>query len=528
MMKKLVFFSLLLFLFFINTLASEQIWQGNAAVIRRGGFETSGLYAASNSFPKNTKIEVMNLENGNVVTVTVLKRIDGDSNVFILLSTDAAEKLEMGYNDVIRVKTKILAGYGTDIAGLPGDLPYNPDEDINPAAGAPDEYDVNGTGETSTTETVTTNGHTTDAQVITTPANGDKTNETAQIVPENEKDAIADRNPQKELFTTPHEDTSVIVYDRATADKDDTSLTDKDIVLKDAEVGDEEKPSTHAITKPQAEREEVTTVLAEADLPLKKEEATAHDINKPYPDKEDVTAALPTAEAPGHEDATVEELARTTPESSDFVYGDLQTPDIEDQDKPTVDELANVEPVKEELIYSYLMTPDIQEKERPTIEELADAERTEEDFILSDLNAPDVEEKERPDLEDVNRINAPERTELVLVPTDPRPPTEETAITETNGSQTEIRPDGVEVTTSNVLFKEKYYLQIGAYKKKETAERVAKSYTTYPMNIVATHTGKDTMYKVLIGPLTKDEGGTVLYWFKAKGHRDAFLKYIKE
>ncbi len=497
MMKKLVFFSLLLFLFFINTLASEQIWQGNAAVIRRGGFETSGLYAASNSFPKNTKIEVMNLENGNVVTVTVLKRIDGDSNVFILLSTDAAEKLEMGYNDVIRVKTKILAGYGTDIAGLPGDLPYNPDEDINPAAGAPDEYDVNGTGETSTTETVTTNGHTTDAQVITTPANGDKTNETAQIVPENEKDAIADRNPQKELFTTPHEDTSVIVYDRATADKDDTSLTDKDIVLKDAEVGDEEKPSTHAITKPQAEREEVTTVLAEADLPLKKEEATAHDINKPYPDKEDVTAALPTAEAPGHEDATVEEL-------------------------------ANVEPVKEELIYSDLMTPDIQEKERPTIEELADAERTEEDFILSDLNAPDVEEKERPNLEDVNRIDAPERSELVLVPTDPRPPTEETAITETNGSQTEITPDGVEVTTSTVLFKEKYYLQIGAYKKKEIAERVAKSYTIYPMNIVATHTGKDTMYKVIIGPLTKDEGGAVLYWFKAKGHRDAFLKYIKE
>jgi cell division protein FtsN len=115
----------------------------------------------------------------------------------------------------------------------------------------------------------------------------------------------------------------------------------------------------------------------------------------------------------------------------------------------------------------------------------------------------------------------------VLVPTDPRPPTE-AAITETDGNGTEVTPDGVEVTTSTVLFKDKYYLQIGAYKKKEIAEKVAKSYTRYPMNIVATHSGRDTMYKVLIGPLTKDEGGAVLYWFKAKGHRDAFLKYIKE
>jgi hypothetical protein len=527
MMKKLGFFTLFLCLFFMYPLFSEQIWQGNAAVIRRGGFETSGLYAASNSFPKNTKIEVMNLENGKVVTVTVLKRIEDDSNVFLLLSTDAAEKLDMEYNDVIRVKTKILAGYGTDIVGLPGDLPYNPDEDINPAAGAPDEYDVNGTGETSTTETFPTNGQTTDTHVITPPTDGEKTNGTTQIVPETEKDAIADRNPQKELFTTPHEDTSVMVYERAEADKQDASLTDKDIVLKDAEVEAEEKPSTHAITKPEADREEVTTVLAEADLPLEEETATAHDINKPYPDKEDVTAALPTAEPPGHEDAAVTEIARTTPESSEFVYGDLETPGIEDQEKPTVDEMAGVEPVREELIYSDIKTPEIEEKEKATVEELASAERTDEEFILSDLNAPDVEEKERPDLEDVNRIDAPERTELVLVPTDPRPPTE-AAITETDGNGTEVTPDGVEVTTSTVLFKDKYYLQIGAYKKKEIAEKVAKSYTRYPMNIVATHSGRDTMYKVLIGPLTKDEGGAVLYWFKAKGHRDAFLKYIKE
>jgi len=48
------------------------------------------------------------------------------------------------------------------------------------------------------------------------------------------------------------------------------------------------------------------------------------------------------------------------------------------------------------------------------------------------------------------------------------------------------------------------------------------------MNVVATQTGSKKIYKVLIGPLNKDESGAVLYWFKAKGHRDAFLKYIRE
>ncbi len=492
-MKKALALGILLFCFFIQVVAAQQVWQGNAAVIRRGGFETSGLFAASDSFPKNTKIEVVNLENGKTVTVTVVKRIDDGSNVFLLLSTEAADKLNMNYNDVIRVKTTLLGGYGTDIAGLPGDLPYNPDEDINPAAGAPEEYQV------EKNQTVTENHETTQAENTQPTNEHPETNQTTEIPPETvkTKDQIADRNPQKDLYTTPHEDKSISVYDRPQAEKEKTRLSNKNVELKEAQVAQGEKPTTSSINKPTPKKEQVNTVLAEAELPLKEETATTTDINKPSPEKENVTATLPAATPPGHEEATVSEM-------------------------------AGVKPEKEELVYSSLNTPEVEQKEKPSVEEMANTEKSKEELILGELNSPNVEEKEKPSLEDVNKVKTPEQTELALVPTNPRPPSKEKVTQTTQQTTTHEIPPQVEITTSTVLLKNKYYCQIGAYQKQEIAERVAKIYTSYPTNVVAMQAGNTRMYKVLIGPLNKDESGAVLYWFKAKGHSDAFLKYIKD
>ncbi|HEC62333.1 MAG TPA: hypothetical protein ENI27_08785, partial [bacterium] len=102
-MKKTVCFLLFLGLA-IGDMQSEEVWEGNAAVIRRGEFDTSGLYAASNSFPKNTKIKVENFETGEQVEVTIIKRIDGPGNVFLLLSEQAAAAINLSSSEVIRVK----------------------------------------------------------------------------------------------------------------------------------------------------------------------------------------------------------------------------------------------------------------------------------------------------------------------------------------------------------------------------------------------------------------------------------------
>jgi hypothetical protein len=130
-MHRIILFFLLSFCA-LSTITSQEVWEGTAAQIRPAEFTTPGFFAASNSFPKNSTIEIESLETGKRVKVTVLKRIDQSANIFILVSAKAAAALGIGPSEVIRVKCRLTAGSLMPMAGLPDDLPYNPDPDIDP------------------------------------------------------------------------------------------------------------------------------------------------------------------------------------------------------------------------------------------------------------------------------------------------------------------------------------------------------------------------------------------------------------
>ena len=55
-------------LFIALPVGAQSVWTGIATVSRYGDFPTTGNYAASNSFQKNTLVEVTNLENGRRTT----------------------------------------------------------------------------------------------------------------------------------------------------------------------------------------------------------------------------------------------------------------------------------------------------------------------------------------------------------------------------------------------------------------------------------------------------------------------------
>ena len=121
--------------------------------------------------------------------------------------------------------------------------------------------------------------------------------------------------------------------------------------------------------------------------------------------------------------------------------------------------------------------------------------------------------------------------DITLRPTDPQPPPE----TENGTEETHIEENGSETTTTietdttietSAFEKNNYYLQIGAYKTRETAERVARAFSAYPIRIITASTSSGTIYRVVVGPLNQDESGTVLTVFKAKGYKDAFIKYV--
>jgi cell division protein FtsN len=73
-----------------------------------------------------------------------------------------------------------------------------------------------------------------------------------------------------------------------------------------------------------------------------------------------------------------------------------------------------------------------------------------------------------------------------------------------------------------------YFLQLGAYSTRNLAERLAGDLNqSYSVTILPADTGGRRFYKVLLGPLNVDESGTLLYQFRSRGFKDAFIQYIE-
>jgi len=84
-------------------LASASSWEGSAMMGSYGDFPATGYYAACNSFPRNTSVEVANLENGRSITVIVTKGLES-SGIFMMLSVEAAQALGVQSGRIARVR----------------------------------------------------------------------------------------------------------------------------------------------------------------------------------------------------------------------------------------------------------------------------------------------------------------------------------------------------------------------------------------------------------------------------------------
>jgi hypothetical protein len=83
--------------------SSASIWEGSAAMASAGYLPGRGLYAATNSFPRNTVIEITNLENNKSIRVIVAEGLDS-SGLLALVSQDAAEILGMNRDSISRIR----------------------------------------------------------------------------------------------------------------------------------------------------------------------------------------------------------------------------------------------------------------------------------------------------------------------------------------------------------------------------------------------------------------------------------------
>lgn len=187
---------IVVFLLMVPLLASaESYWEGNAALQRGDTAFESGLYAASNSFPPDTQLTVTNLETSRSTAATVSGRIEGQSDILILLSPKAADAIGLASGSIARVRITVTQMAPTEGASA-AERPYNPDTDVNPAAA----YE----GKPNTPAEVAQQPAASDQQ--STAATGQQeasgqAAEDAQILSEAQS-----RSPQKQLFLPPRED----------------------------------------------------------------------------------------------------------------------------------------------------------------------------------------------------------------------------------------------------------------------------------------------------------------------------------
>ena len=187
---------IVVFLLMVPLLASaESYWEGNAALQRGDTAFESGLYAASNSFPPDTQLTVTNLETGRSTSATVSGRIEGQSDILILLSPKAADAIGLASGSIARVRITVTQMAPTAGASA-AERPYNPDTDVNPAAA----YE----GKSNTPAEVAQQPAASEQQSTTAAGQQEASGqaaEDAQILSEAQS-----RSPQKQLFLPPRED----------------------------------------------------------------------------------------------------------------------------------------------------------------------------------------------------------------------------------------------------------------------------------------------------------------------------------
>ncbi len=118
---------------------------------------------------------------------------------------------------------------------------------------------------------------------------------------------------------------------------------------------------------------------------------------------------------------------------------------------------------------------------------------------------------------------------LVLVPSGPKPPENGYAVKKSSVSELPAEDEKTEKgynptsEPQNILDSSSYYLQIGAYRDFYSADTLAKKMNIdYPVFLYKKD--ENGIYRVMAGPLKKDEKGAALYQVRIKGVKDAFIR----
>jgi len=232
------------------------------------------------------------------------------------------------------------------------------------------------------------------------------------------------------------------------------------------------------------------------------------------------------------EEKRLEELADRIPQKQ------LYMPPRQQEIYALAPEPSEAEEIEEEIAEVVVEEEAVIEPEAPQVSMLVPPEE-QEDLDVA-LPGPEAVEPEKPSPEG-SRLPVPEEeSPLTMEPEEPpftaedievaevvEPLVEEEPVAEIAMAESPPTPEE-QMILSEILPSSSYFVQLGAYSTRGLAEKLAGNFTqTYSVTILPASSGGRQFYKVLVGPLNVDESGTLLYQFRSRGFKDAFIQYVE-
>jgi hypothetical protein len=115
----------------LAVLSGASVWEGAAALAPRGELPEDGYYAATNSFPQNTVVDITNLETGKSVRAVVSSGLN-TPGLLAILSADTAGRIGLSAKTIGRIRMTqpedpIAFSRFTEGLVVSGDPDYDPE-----------------------------------------------------------------------------------------------------------------------------------------------------------------------------------------------------------------------------------------------------------------------------------------------------------------------------------------------------------------------------------------------------------------
>ncbi len=575
MNKKIL--TVLITIFMGAALSAQYIHMVIAATGDEDEFPTEGYYAASNTFSRNSLVELKDPEDGKSIHVIIAKRLNSSGNV-IVLSQQAADFFGINRQNPVSLLASLISI--PDVTNIsPGsDRPYSIDPEINPGAAFDDPHvftfssDISDVPDITLTPTDPPTADPLSAELpapippapVSAPAPAEASTPISATIVDAGVEPPNAPSAQEPLgnraFPLPEtagqEEIVDVGVEPPNAPPTPEPLGNRAFPLPetagqekiDAGIEPPDAPPTpepfrnRAFPIPEtAAQEKIDAGIEPPNAPPLREIdrssfAIAH-IEEPIPERE----------KPTEREKPMEDEIIVSPEATDTDPID-ETDPVEQEKIEASIPLPDAPPAQEVDPSSFTIAQSTSLIDTEDIEEpLPEFERPMEDEIIVSLEAAEFRSPPADPVEDLTidsshlltsleetpeKIAAvPENLPKNLPKTDGEPepidplPVEEPPQTAAADSMPDMEWAENNLPLVYTLQSNKYYLQVGAFTNPRGAKDFLETVSPgYPLIVLPITQGENKLYGVLVGPLSNDEKGIALYWFKTRGYQDAFLR----